>query len=67
MAGVTKKVSVLLDEPDYERFEIYCKKQGFKKSTLVAKLIRDHLQADVTVKEPTVEYKPSNNRPKIAR
>ena len=36
-------VSVLLTEEEFTRFARYCDEQGFKKSTLVAKLIREHL------------------------
>jgi metal-responsive CopG/Arc/MetJ family transcriptional regulator len=39
----TTKISVLLSNEDAERFEEYCQQEGYKKSTLVAKLIREHL------------------------
>lgn len=38
------KVSVILDDADAERFQAYCKKNGFKKSTLICRLIREHLE-----------------------
>lgn len=44
--GVAEKrhqITVLLDEEEYSRFNAYCNERGFKKSTLVARLIRDHL------------------------
>lgn len=37
------KVTVLLDREEFERFDAYCEQRGFKKSTLIARLIRDHL------------------------
>lgn len=37
------KITVLLDDDEFERFDSYCDAQGFKKSTLIVKLIRDHL------------------------
>ena len=37
------QVTVLLDEHEHVRFKAYCHERGFKKSTLVARLIRDHL------------------------
>lgn len=40
-----KTVTVLLDPEEFERFELYCESQGFKKSTLAARLIREHLDA----------------------
>jgi len=38
-----EKVTVLLDTDAFVRFEAYCLHRGFKKSTLIARLIRDHL------------------------
>ena len=43
MSKKRNKVTVLLDAEDFRRFEEYCDKHGFKKSTLIARLIRDHL------------------------
>lgn len=40
------KVTVLLDPGEYERFEAYCAQRGFKKSTLIARLIRDYLDSE---------------------
>ena len=40
------KISVLLDAQEFQRFDAYCKQQGFKKSTLIARLIRDYLDQD---------------------
>ena len=39
------KITVLLDPEEFGRFEAYCESQGFKKSTLIARLIREHLDA----------------------
>jgi hypothetical protein len=41
-----RKVTVLLDEIEFHRFESYCEEQGFKKSTLVARLIREYLDRE---------------------
>ena len=41
-----RKISVLLTEEDFELFQHYCDQQGHKKSTLVAKLIRDLLERE---------------------
>jgi len=38
-----RKVTVLLDEDEFERFDAYCRERGFKKSTLITRLIREHL------------------------
>ena len=37
------KITVLLDEREFRRFEMFCTEKGHKKSTLIARLIRDHL------------------------
>jgi hypothetical protein len=37
------RISVLLSEDDESRFSAYCAERGFKKSTLVVRLIREHL------------------------
>lgn len=38
------RLTVLLSADEFKRFEVYCSKLGFKKSTLVARLIREHLE-----------------------
>lgn len=40
------KISVLLCERDDVRFSAYCEERGFKKSTLIARLVRDHLDSE---------------------
>ena len=40
------KMSVLLGPEEEERFAAYCREKGFKKSTLVARLIREHLDRE---------------------
>jgi len=46
--GGTHKIrlQVLLNTSEAERFERYCDELGFKKSTLVARLIREHLDRE---------------------
>jgi hypothetical protein len=41
-----KKVTVLLDEQEFQRFDSFCEERGFKKSTLAARLIREHLDKE---------------------
>ncbi len=50
-----KKISVLLSEPDFDRLEAYCTETGHKKSPLIARLIRDHLNAEGFQSVPTSE------------
>ena len=37
------RITVLLTEDEAEQFDAFCNEQGFKKSTLIARLIREHL------------------------
>ena len=41
-----KCITVILSADDFRRFQKYCLHGGYKKSTLVVKLIRDHLDAE---------------------
>ncbi len=45
MAPKRNKITVLLDREEYLRYEAYCEDRGFKKSTLIARLIREHLDS----------------------
>ena len=40
------KISVLLTDSEESRFDAYCDEKGYKKSTLVARLIRDYLNKE---------------------
>ena len=62
MAGLPRKakITVILLPEDFVRFEAYCKERGFKKSTLIARLVRNHmdsegfrLQRDLQTEAPT--------------
>jgi hypothetical protein len=44
--GGMPKLSVLLGDDEAERLEAFCRERGHKKSTLVARLIRDHLNRE---------------------
>jgi hypothetical protein len=35
-----------MSREEAERFESYCRERGFKKSTLIVRLIRDHLSEE---------------------
>ena len=52
------KISVLLDSKEFDRFDVYCQERGFKKSTLIARLIRDHLKDNMFDSQP----KPPTNQ-----
>jgi len=40
------RIQVILNRPDAERFERFCEARGHKKSTLIARLVRDHLDRE---------------------
>ncbi|WP_298191113.1 hypothetical protein [Novosphingobium sp.] len=40
------KLSVLISEDEADRFTCYCQERGYKKSTLVARLIHEHLERE---------------------
>lgn len=40
------RVHVLLSDPEAERFGAYCREKGFKKSTLIVRSIREHLDRE---------------------
>jgi hypothetical protein len=45
-AKKSSKITVLLDPSEAERFDAYCTARGFKKSTLIALLVREHLDKE---------------------
>jgi hypothetical protein len=40
------RIQVLISPEESERFDRYCRERGFKKSTLIARLIREHLDTE---------------------
>lgn len=38
------RITVILTEAEGEAFEAYCDANGFKKSTLISRLIREHIE-----------------------
>lgn len=38
------RVTVLLSEQEGKVFEAYCEQHGYKKSTLISRLIREHIE-----------------------
>lgn len=39
------RIQVLMPREEADRFDAYCREFGFKKSTLIARLVREHLNA----------------------
>jgi hypothetical protein len=54
-----RKVSVLLSDPDEARLSAFCSAMGYKKSTLIAKLIREHLDREAFEPESALLFKNS--------
>jgi hypothetical protein len=40
------KVTVIIEDEEFSRFEAYCNRNGYKKSTLICRLIREHLDRE---------------------
>ena len=40
------RVQVLLPRPEADRFDAYCREKGFKKSPLIARLVREYLNRE---------------------
>ncbi|MYC67255.1 MAG: hypothetical protein F4X12_13075 [Acidobacteriia bacterium] len=40
------RVQVLMPKPQAERFDAFCREMGYKKSPLIARLIREHLDRE---------------------
>lgn len=40
------RVQVLMPRDEADRFTRYCRDKGFKKSTLIARLVREHLDRE---------------------
>lgn len=46
VVGPMSKVTVLFTDMEDRRFSSYCHERGYKKSTLIARLVRDHLDRE---------------------
>jgi len=49
----TTRITVLLAEEDARLFEAHCQDRGFKKSTLIARLVREYLAQEVPARRPS--------------
>lgn len=43
---MSTKISVLLGKEEAARFDAFCATQGYKKSTLIVRLIKEHLDRE---------------------
>jgi hypothetical protein len=44
--AVPTKISVLVPDDEARRFEAFCNERGYKKSTLIVRLIKEHLDRE---------------------
>lgn len=40
------RIQVLLSKNEADHFDDYCRRKGFKKSTLIARLVREYLEKE---------------------
>ena len=46
------RVQVLLPRSEADRFDVYCREKGFKKSPLIARLVREYLNRETSNPQP---------------
>ncbi len=56
----SKKITVLLDEADFYRFDQFCRDRGFKKSTLLVRLIREFMDREFQEDMPLFDSRRPN-------
>jgi len=62
------KITVLLPAKEFARFDTYCGERGFKKSTLIARLIREYLDTERFPLQGSLDLSgPSDNESKRVR
>ena len=55
------KITVLLSPGDFQKFQTYCRERGFKKSTLIARLIREHMDLEGYRTQPELPLERPND------
>jgi hypothetical protein len=63
---VKNRISVVLTSEEFDRFSAYCTEKGHKKSTLIKRLIREHLD-DESYGMPTTQSNESSTSPRSLR
>ncbi len=46
------RVQVLMPRPEADRFNTYCREKGYKKSPLIARLVREYLDRETFNPQP---------------
>jgi hypothetical protein len=52
------KITVIIEDEEFARFEAYCNRNGYKKSTLICRLIREHLDSEHFSVQRTFDLNP---------
>jgi len=55
------RITLLLPRAEFERFDSYCRQRGFKKSPLIARLIREHLDRESFFVQPVLNIDPATS------
>lgn len=58
------RVHVLIPDEEAARFDAYCRTKGFKKSTLIVRLIREHLDREQFEAQTELFKRPSRRESK---
>jgi hypothetical protein len=61
------KISVLLTDAEEARFDAYCDQKGYKKSTLIARLIREFLDHEGYETQPRLFTDPASPPPAFGK
>ena len=51
------RVQVLMPRPEADRFDAYCREKGYKKSPLIARLVREYLNSETFNPQPDLFYR----------
>lgn len=54
--GLVPKVTVLMSDDAFDQLDRYCKRGGYKKSTLIVRLVREHLEREGFQKQTELRF-----------
>ena len=55
------RIQVLIPKAEADRFNAYCRKKGYKKSPLIARLVREHLDRETFNPQPDLLNREGRN------
>jgi hypothetical protein len=64
---VGHKITVLLSKEEFDQFSAYCDARGHKKSTLIVRLIREHLEKEGFVYQHNLPFEANQGDAKAKR